>query len=210
MTERVKQKNNRLLSTLLSLIFHPVFIPVYGLLIIFYSPTFMVHLPAQLKRIMFFLAAINMTVIPLAMMPLLKFRNIISSYHMDVRSERILPLALGSTMYIVTTIIFFSYQIPQIIKSFMLAAAIMSVLVLLITFFWKISVHAAGMGALLATAVVLSLRMRTELYIILIPLLLISGLVMSARLYLSSHRPVQVYTGFILAFVTVFFVMMIS
>lgn len=210
MTERGKQKNIDLLSTVLSLIFHPVFIPVYGLLIIFYSPTFMVHLPAQLKRIMFLLAAINMTVIPLAMMPLLKYRNIISSYHMDARSERIFPLALASMMYIVTTIIFYSYQIPLIIKSFMLAAAITSVMILLTTFFWKISVHAAGMGALLATAVVLSLRMRTDLSVVLIPLLLISGMVISARLYLSSHRPAQVYTGFLLAFVTVFLVMMIS
>jgi hypothetical protein len=210
MEERAKNKNIDLVSTILSIIFHPVFIPVYGLLVIFYSPTFMVHLPAQLKRIMFFLVAINMTFIPLAMIPLMKFRNIISSYHMDTRSERILPLALASVMYVVTAIIFHSYQIPVIIKSFMMAAAIVSVIVLATTFFWKISVHAACMGALLATAAVLSLRMRTNLFVVLIPLILLSGMVMSARLYLSSHRPAQVYSGFLLAFFTVFLVMMIS
>ncbi len=209
MEERAKQKPIDHLSKILSLIFHPVFMPVYGLLVIFYSPTFMVHLPAGMKRIMFFLAAINMTVVPLAMMPLMKFRNIIKSYHMDTRGERIIPLALGSMMYVVTTIIFYSYQIPVIIKSFMMAAALTSVILLVINFFWKISIHAAGMGALLATAVMLSLRMRTNLFVILIPLLILSGLVMSARLYMSSHRPAQVYAGFLLAFFTVFFVMMI-
>lgn len=210
MEEIEKQKPIDHLSTILSYVFHPVFMPVYSLLIIFYSPTFLVHLPAPMKRIMFLLAAINMTFVPLAMMPLMKYRNIISSYHMALRSERLMPLALGTMMYVVTTIIFYSYQIPVIIKSFMLAASITSALVLIITFFWKISVHSAGMGALLATAVVLSLRMRTNLMVILIPLLILSGLVMTVRLYLNSHSPSQAYSGFLLGFFTVFFVMMIS
>ncbi len=209
MEENIKQKNKDLLARFISLIFHPVFMPVYGLLVIFYSPTLMVHLPSAMKRIMFLLVAINMTVVPLAMIPLLKYRNIIRSYNMDTRAERIIPLALGSMMYLLSTIIFYSYQIPVLIKSFMLAVSVTSALILINTFFWKISVHAAGMGALLATAIALSLRMRTDILIILLPLLILSGLVMSVRLYMNSHSPAQVYTGFLLAFFTVFFVMMI-
>jgi len=210
MEERGSQKIVRQISTIVSVAFHPVFMPVYGLLVIFYAPTFMVHLPDPMKRVIFLLASINMTVVPLAMMPLLKYRNVIRSYQMEMRNERIIPLALGTMMYIITTVIFYSYQIPVLIKSFMLAASISATLILIITFNWKISVHSAGMGALLATSIVLSLRMRTNLIAIWIPLLALTGLIMSSRLYLSSHRPSQVYAGFLLGFITVFVVMMIS
>ncbi len=209
MGEQLSKNSLRQVSNILSVLFHPVFMPLYGLLIIFYSPTFLVHLPASMKRIIFLLAAVNMTIVPLAMMPLLKYRNVIHSYTMDMRSERIIPIALGTMMYIVTTIIFFSYEIPVIIKSFTLSAAIGSSLILLITFRWKISVHGAGMGALLATVIVLSIRMNTNLLVILIPLLILSGLILTVRLYLNSHNPLQVYMGFLLGFLTVFIVMTI-
>ena len=184
--------------------------PVYSLMVIFLSPTFMVHLPSEVKRVIFLLASVNMTVVPLSIMPLLKYRKLINSYHMDTRAERLIPLSLGTMMYIVTTIIFYSYQIPLLIKSFLLAASITSALVLFTTFVWKISVHSAGMGALLATAVILSVRMHTGLLSVWLPLLLLTGLVMASRLYLGSHRPAQVYAGFLLGFLTIFSVMMIS
>jgi hypothetical protein len=209
MEERKSVKLSTRFSRILSVLFHPVFMPVYGLMIIFFAPTFMVHLPVSMKRIIFLLAAINLTVVPLALMPLFKYRNIISSYHMDKRSEQIVPLAIGTMMYIVTTVIFYSYQIPVMIKSFMLAATVTSALILIITFRWKISIHSVGMGALLASVIVLSLRMRTNLIVIWVPLLLLSGLVMTVRLYLESHKPAHVYSGFLLGFLTVFIVMMV-
>lgn len=206
------ESTNRYLETIsniISIIFHPVFLPVYGLLIIFNAPTFMVHLPAGLKRVIFTLATINMTVVPLAVMPFLRHRKLISSYKMDSRQERLIPLSVGAMMYIVTSIIFYSYQIPQLIKSFTLAAAVASVLILLITFRWKISAHAAGMGALLACVMVLSVKMMTNLSAFWIPVLLFSGLVLSARMYLKSHNPAQIYMGYITGFIPVFLVMMI-
>ncbi len=199
----------RVVANILSVVAHPVFLPVYGLLIIFNAPTFMVHLPLGLKRIIFMLATINMTVVPLAFMPLFKYRNVISSYQMETRKERIIPLAMGTMMYIITTVIFFSYEIPQLIKLFMLASSVLSLLILIITFRWKISIHSAGIGALLASVVVLSFRMMTDLMPLLIGILLISGILLSARLYLKAHKPVQVYSGFLLGFFSVFIVMMI-
>lgn len=209
MEESNKGSVFRTAANILSVVAHPAFLPVYGLLIIFNAPTFMVHLPASLKRIIFMLATINMTVVPIAFLPLLKYRNVISSYQMDSRKERIIPLAMGTMMYVVTTIIFFSYEIPQLIKLFMMASSVLSFLLLVITFRWKISIHAAGMGALLASVLVLSLRMMADLAPILIGLLILSGVLLSSRLFLKAHKPAQVYLGFLLGFLSMFIVMMI-
>ena len=207
MEEKRSAKILRLLSIVISVIMQPAFLPVYGLLLIFNAPTFMVHLPADIKRVILLLTAVNMTVVPIALLPLLKQRNVITSYSMELRNERIIPLAIGTMMYVVTTIIFFSYQIPMIIKSFMLSASIASFLILVITFKWKISVHAAGAGGLLATVMILSIRMYADLIAVWLALLILSGIMMSARLYLRSHNPAQVYTGFLTGFVSFFLVM---
>jgi len=204
-----KNEDNQILkigAQILAVIFFPGFLPIYGLLIIFNAPTFFAYELAarygSLKGIILLLAFVNMTVVPVALMPLLKYRNIISSYSMNTRSDRIIPMAIGSLMYLVTSIIFYSFQIPELIKSFVLASTILSILILIITLKWKISIHSAGVGSLLATVMALSVRMYANLAAIWIPLIFLSGLLLASRLYLNSHNPPQIYAGFALGFLT--------
>jgi len=200
----------RISSVVISVLFHPAFLPVYGLLILFNAPTFIYYIPGSIKRVIFMLATVNMTVVPLALLPLLRYRNVITSYSVDNRVERIIPLGIGSMMYIITTFIFYSYQIPVIIKSFMLGSSITSILVLILTFRWKVSIHSAGAGGLLGFVMALSIRLNTDLISIWITLMVICGLVMSSRLILRSHNPGQVYSGFILGFLSFFVTLLLS
>lgn len=213
MTKFTENTSLKVSSQILSVIFFPGFLPIYGLLIICNAPTLFAYEMAMrygnLKGIILLLAFVNMTVVPVALMPLLKYRNIISSYSMNTRSERIVPMAIGSLMYLITTIIFYSFQVPTIIQSFILATTILSVLILIITLRWKISIHSAGVGSLLATVMALSVRMYANLEAIWIPLIFISGLVMASRLYLNSHNPPQIYSGFALGFLTIWLVLVV-
>jgi membrane-associated phospholipid phosphatase len=195
-------------SQIMAVVFHPVFIPVYGLLLIFNAPTFMVHLPYQMKRVIFMLVAVNMTIVPLALLPLLRYRNIITSYRMETNRERVIPLSLGLIMYLVTTILLFNYQIPNLIKSFMLSATISSFLILMFTFRWKISIHSAGVGGIIAATMALSVRMGASLSWLLVVLIFLSGLVMMSRLFLKVHSPGQVYTGFLVGFIPFILIML--
>jgi hypothetical protein len=208
MNDNEKREPLRIISEVVSILFHPVFMPVYGLLIIFFAPTIFIYIPGNVKRVIFMLVMINMTVVPLAMLPLFRYRNIISSYSLTARSDRVMPLALGLLMYILTTIIFFSYQIPVLIKSFMLAATVTAFIVLVITMMWKISIHSAGMGGLLATVIALLLRMGAPLTTYLTVLIAISGVVLTARLYLGVHKPGQVYWGFMAGLVPFIIIML--
>jgi len=200
-------------SQILSVIFFPGFLPIYGLLVIFNAPTLFAWELAvrygSLKGIILLLAFVNMTVVPVAIMPLLKYKGIISSYTMNTRTDRIIPLAIGAVMYLATTIIYYSFQIPEIIRSFVLASTILALLITIITVKWKISVHSAGVGSLLATVMALSVRMFADLTVLWIIILLLSGMVMSARLYLNSHKPTQVYAGFSLGFTVIWLTLVV-
>lgn len=213
MTTEPKNKILKVISQILSVIFFPGFLPVYGLIMIFYAPTiFSYELAIRydgLKGTILLLAFVNMTVVPVALMPLLRYKNIISSYTMNTRTDRIIPLAIGCLMYLLTTILFYSFHIPELIRSFVLATTILAVIVLIITTRWKISVHSAGLGSLLATVMALSARMYANLMLIWIIVILLSGMVMAARLYLRSHKPSQIYSGFALGFMVIWFVMVV-
>lgn len=195
-----KREPLRVLSHIVSLLFNPVFMPLYGLLIIFNAPTIFIYIPFNIKRVILLLTVLNMTVIPIVILPFFKYRNIISSFSLTDKGDRIMPLALGLIMYIITTVIFYSYQIPVVIKLFMFAASVTAFIVLMVTLRWKISIHSAGVGALLATVMALSIRMGAPLTIYLAALIVVSGVVMASRLYLGAHNPKQVYYGFAAGF----------
>lgn len=189
------------LAKIVSIVFHPLFMPLYGLIILLSAPTFLMYLPIETKRILFTVVLINNVFIPLALLPFLRFRNIISSFHIDDMKERIIPLLTTSILYCTTSFIVFRFQIPFFLKSFIFATSVVAIIVSMINFWWKISIHAVGAGALTATVFSLSFKMYTPLTLYLLAVILASGLVLSSRLRLNSHEPSQVWIGFLTGFV---------
>lgn len=184
------------LAKIVTLIFHPLLMPLYALCIIFFAPTLMWYLPEKVKKILFVIILTNNVAFPLAMMPFLKFRNLISSWTMDERSERTLPLLVLSILYSITSILVFRFQIPVLLKSFAFATSILSLALTVLNFWYKISLHAAGAGALTAVVLILSVKMHTSLTWYLITVITFSGLILAGRLRLNMHNPVQVWTGY--------------
>ncbi len=188
-------------SKIISIIFHPLLMPFYGMLIILSAPTLFGYLPLKFKKTLLFVIMVNNIIVPLSLMPYYRFRNIISSWVIDKRSERAIPLFAATFFYLVTTYLIIRYQIPVFIKSFILSAAVLSLTISLINFRMKISIHSAGAGALVALIMILSIKMHTSLTGLLIGSVLVSGVVLSARLWLNSHTPKEVWSGFFLGIV---------
>jgi hypothetical protein len=191
------------LAKIVSGVFHPLFMPLYGLIILLSAPTFLHYLPAEVKNIIFIIMLINNVLIPLALLPFFRYRNIISSYNIEKRSERIMPLLTTSILYCTTSFIVFRFPIPFFLKSFIFATSILSILVSMINFLWKISIHSVGAGALAATVFVLSLKMHTPLLWYTIAVILAAGLILTSRLKLNSHNPAQVWVGFLTGFLVI-------
>ena len=198
-----EKKNARpldILAKVISVIFHPLFMPLYGMIIIFTAPTLFSYIPFNVKKILLFVIATNNILVPLSLMPFFRYRNIIRSWNIETRKERIIPLLSVAFFYSVTSYIIFRLQIPLFIKSFIFATALLAIAVSIINFWWKISLHSVGAGALAGLVIALSVNMMIPLTWFLIPVLIIAGLILSSRLRLETHNPPEVYIGFLSGF----------
>jgi hypothetical protein len=184
------------LAKAISIIFHPLFMPLYGMIIIFSAPTLFGYLPFTIKKLLFLIVLINNVLLPISLLPYLKYRNLITSWSIESRRERMLPLFIATILYAATSFIVIRYPVPFFIKTFILGIFIISLALSAITLWWKISIHSTAIGAIAALVLVLSIKMNSPL---LWPLLIVfagSGLTLSARLKLNAHSPAEVWSGF--------------
>ena len=184
----------------ITILFHPLFMPAYGLLIIFTAPTLLFYLPGSIKKIILLILLINNVLLPLGMILVFRYRNYISSWTMEKNSERIFPLLTVSILYFITSFVIIGLSIPLFIKAYFESVSILSLIIFLINFRYRISVHSAGAGALTALVTVLWIVMKENLVWFLVPVLLISGMILAARLKLNAHNPQEVYSGFLVGF----------
>ena len=188
------------LAKIISIVFHPLLMPVYGLAIIFSAPTLFGYLPFNVKRLLILIMLVNNVLLPLSLLPFFIHRNIISSWTIIERKERNIPLIISTLLYCTSSFIIFRFPIPVFLKSFIFGASILSLIVTVINFWWKISLHSVGAGALISLVLILSLKMLTPLEWYLIPVVIITGLVLSSRLKLNLHSPAQVWIGLFTGF----------
>jgi len=184
------------LAKIITVIFHPLLMPVYGMAIIFSAPTLFGYLPFPVKKLLFLILLVNNVLLPLSMLPFFIHMNIISSWSLSDRKERIIPLVITTILYCTTSFIIFRFPIAVFFKSFIYATAFLSLIVTVINFRWKISLHSVGAGALVALVIILSLKMFTPLVWYLISAVIAGGLILSSRLKLNFHNPQQVWFGF--------------
>ena len=194
-------------AKVISLIFHPLIMPLYGLIIIFYTPTLFGYLPFSVKRILFLVVLINNILLPSSLIPYLMYRNQISSWAMENRRERVLPLFIATILFAATSYIVIRYPVPVFIKSYILGIFIISLLITVITLWWKISIHATAVGSISALVMVLSVKMNSPLLLLLLFVIFVSGLTLSARLKLNAHNPPEVWVGFFFGYVSMGLIM---
>ena len=199
----------KILPTFISILFHPMFMPVYGLLILFNSGTFISYIPYEAKKFIFLIVLICTVILPASFIPFYLFRKIIDDIHMSTNRERIIPLLINSLFFYLGYVFLNKLQIPPLIKSYMLACALTVFLAMLASIRWKISLHMLGIGGLVGAVLIFSFRLGIDLKTIWMILILLAGITGYARLQLNSHNSPQVYSGFLLGFASVSGVLLI-
>jgi hypothetical protein len=187
-------------AKIISIVFHPLMMPVYGMAIIFSAPTLLGYLPFNVKKLLLLIMLVNNILLPLSFLPFFIHRNIITSWAITERKERNIPLIITTILYCITSFIIFRLPIPLFLKSFIFASAFLSFMITLINLWWKISLHSVGAGALIGLVLMLSLKMLTPLDWYLISVIIAGGLILSSRLKLNLHSPQQVWVGLFAGF----------
>lgn len=193
-------------SQVLSVLLHPCLIPTYGM--IFYMC--MMHLRhPQLPSVYIALSIAGTFVltalIPILLIVLLWRRKVITSPELTEAQQRTTP-------YLYTAICFgfWSYfvlgtmRMPQVWFYIAIGATVALLAVTLINRWWKISAHLTAMGGLLGGICSLGLYYAVLPLWPIIGVLLLSLLVMYARLLLDAHTPLQVIAGYLLGILCTF------
>lgn len=201
----------KIYAAFFSYIFHPVFVPVYvGLFLVYVHPSAFSGFSDAQKKQTILIILLNLVFFPLISVLLVKAVGFIDSIFLRTQKDRIIP-------YIVSGIFFFwaytvfkqQAQYPLILTSFILGIFLASSAALIANIYFKISMHAIGMGGWIGIFLII---MRTNEMLMTWPLcivLLITGLVCSARLLISSHEPKDIYMGLLVGIITQFVAAMV-
>lgn len=193
----------KVMANVVSFVMQPLFVPLMAFaLILFGFSTLFAGFSFKVKMNLLVFIGLITLVIPVLSVLLLKRLGMIQSVLMDERKDRIVPMMLTSGIYMALSFLLVTrLQINPLFSTVMLCIACVTVAVTFITFFWKISAHSAALGGLFSLLFLLNMHLDNELtFAMMLLLLIVLGVVMSARLYLQAHSVWQVLFGFVLGF----------
>jgi len=189
----------RFIATFISYVLHPLLMPtLLFLILMIFLPEALQPISGKITLYILLLIFITTFIIPVFSILGLRTTKTISSMRLENRAERILPFTFITIFYGMTTYLFHSkIEINNLILSIFIGATLLVALLTIITVFFKISVHAAGAGCMMGYLLaIMQLFPDQQLLAAFIIIIIISGLVLSARLYLNAHTSIEAYSGF--------------
>jgi hypothetical protein len=194
-------------ARIVSVVFHPLFMPTYLFSLLAWAlPTLLEPIsPAlQLKFLMFIFLVT--AALPLLNVGIFKSFRTIRSFAMVERKERLLPFVFISAIYVAVTYLFHIHARMNLHDNFLKFMVIIDMLVIvstIATFFFKVSVHSVSAWGLIG--ILVALNKITEVNSIFYPTLgviVLAGVIMSARLKVGAHNPREVMLGAVLGLAT--------
>lgn len=185
-------------AEIISLLTHPIFHPTVVMAILLLSG---LSRFSNVNSLLLTASVFIMTcVIPVFILLMMRRWKVIESLQMENAGERVAPLFV-MMLCLYGTINFFN-KIPllALFNFYLSSCLVVTTIAFLVSFFWKISLHALGWGCLTAFFFVMSqslMRLYLPIFIICI---LFTGVAASARLKLKSHSEPQIYVGLAIGF----------
>lgn len=203
---------SRALAMFVSYVFHPLFMPVVLLLLLYkLAPIHFAGMPQgnAFQKGSFFnllvIVAVCTVLFPLLTILLMKALGFIKDIEMHDSKDRIMPL-MGIMIFY-----FWAHHVvsnlpgtPLIVKILLLGSFWNIIAVFMINIFFKISMHAVAaggtLGLVLALMIVNPINMLPVFYLF----LFLAAIIGTARLLLGAHRRGEVWFGYIVGLVVMF------
>ena len=193
----------RLFSNIISGMFHPLLMVTYGIVLAL-SFTYLAIYPPAMKLLLTGGAFLSTAIIPGVFIFMMVKNGAASDMELSNKHERVVPYLIFITSVMVCAFYMYKMMLPFWFISLLLGTCIALIIALLINFFWKISAHAIGIGGLLGGIMGVARIHLINPYWAFIIVIILAGLIGTARLFLRKHTPMQVYAGFCLGFICTF------
>lgn len=209
----------KILAEVLSWVFLPLLMPVYGLLLAMYIPSnqdylfnedSLYFLRDDAKLAILYMFIIFSVIAPGLSFVILHKKKIITTIDMENQRERNIPMFIMLTYCLILYFLFMikaqNNILPKYIYALPLSGVFVTVVYTYINRWIKISLHGGGAGILTGFLFAYAVEQAEFQFWVLIFAVIASGLTISARLFLKKHTQTEVYTGWSLAVLMTFLV----
>lgn len=197
-------------SQWLSWILVPLFMPVYGLWMIF-GLSYLKFTPLSSKITVTLAVAALCVALPMLFILLLKVLGRITDVGLNRRRQRFIPYLFTALCMAAAGWFVASRGAPMWVSMFFVGGAVSGIVNTIINLWWKISAHAAGVAGMVAILLRIARdgvpQGNLELWLII--WLILAGMLGSSRLWLRRHTLGQVLGGYASGFFGVFLMTMI-
>ena len=203
----------KLSAQIISWVFMPLFMPIYALLLVMCVPAeeqqfyglecldCVYLLNIQVKKALLYMFVIFCVIAPGISFVLLRRSGALNTLEMETRSERTIPIiimfiyCLGLYLMLIYTANAVTF--PKFIYSLPLSGAVVTGFLVLLNQWKKVSIHAASVG--IFTGFILAYTSVNVKFGIgmLAAVILLSGIVISARSYLQKHNMQELVVGWL-------------
>jgi membrane-associated phospholipid phosphatase len=187
------------LATVVSFLFHPLFIPLYVLAMLpEIDPLYKLVLSGGIRLLITGTVTVTTVILPLLILLIMLRLKLISSLYLPTKEDRFFPLMIMALFYYLSFFLIKELYLPKGYLLFLLGSTVLVILCLLITLVYRISLHTTSIGGATGFFVGLTFAAGENYLIPLIVCILLSGLIGWARLYKESHQPSEIYSGWLM------------
>ncbi len=192
-----QHKSLKIISQAISIVGHPVFWPLY-IAILYFKLTDNYFLPQNKAFLLYYLFIIAIF-IPLLFFGVLLYTKYFSGYQLAKPKERLFfSLIMAVVYFLIFNKISHYHQFIELYPFFL--GIFLSILCLAFYNFFeqKPSIHAMALGGSLTYLMIWSFYTHIDILPVLNILILISAIILAARLYLKAHNLQEIVRGFII------------
>ena len=197
------------IARIVSYVFHPLLMGTYlFVLMALLLPAALYPINTSSQPLFLVLVFIITFVLPVCLMSFLKIFGSIKSFALESRQERVFPFLMILVLYGAFTYMLTRQRIgfDDNVFKFLLIIDCLVLIGTLFTLFYKVSIHALGIMGLAGILIPLNKESDNTLLLwITMGVVVLAGIIMSARLQLNAHTPRQVLVGAVSGFLIGFF-----
>lgn len=193
------KKGLKLPARIISIIFHPIFVTFATALLIYWLQKSQ-YISLQNKHPYWIgVLFINLVLFPLIATFLMKALGFISSITMKEPKDRIIPLIATMIFY------FWAYnvssnlqpEVPFYMRVYLLGSFWGIIAIFIVNIFFKISMHTTAISATIGILLLMTIQLKIDILLIIIGVILLAGIIGTARLILKEHLPFELVLGYV-------------
>lgn len=204
----MKIRNIITLAKAVSLISSPFYLPIIGLTALFLF-TYLSLLPFFYKVVALLMVYVFTIFMPTTLIRLYNSYHGWTPFELGSRERRIIPYVVSILCYFLCYYLMTLRHMPHLMGSIVVTALATQVMCAVINMWWKISVHMAAIGAMAGSLVSFAVIFMFNPVAWLCVIILLAGLIGSARMILRQHTLPQIYVGFIIGVIIGFITVMV-